>query len=109
MTQQLILKGNDVRDLFMAALLKCTKKFEGAKVRLVSEEEDASAVVNVNPDMIRENCPSWASSELICILIRCKVCAPIIDNHSLDIEQKVDMIKKSLIIHAEKQGIELPA
>lgn len=105
---ELVMANGDQKELFMAALLSCTNKFKDAYARKLKKGEKKE-VVNVTRENIEQLCPSWASSELMSRMIMFKVCAPIIDNPLVSIDDKVKNVREFLKKHAQINGIEMPA
>lgn len=105
---ELVMANGDQKELFMAALLSCTKEFKDAKARKIKKGEGRDNV-NVTRENVKRLCPSWASSELISRMIMFKVYAPIVDNPTISINEKVGVIKKALEKKAKSIGIEMPA
>lgn len=105
---ELVMVNGDQKELFMAALLSCTKEFKDAKARKIKKGENKNNI-NVTSENVKRLCPSWASSELISRMIMFKVYAPVLDNPNISIDNKVISVKNALEKQAKLIGIEMPA
>lgn len=105
---ELVMANGDQKEIFMAALLSCTKEFKDANARKIKKGEDKKNI-NVTSENVKRLCPSWASSELISRMIMFKVSAPILDNPTVTINKKVELVRCALEKQAKINGIEMPA
>ncbi len=102
----MFLRNGNNKEIFMAALLKCSQRYREDEVKIGDPDDNIEFISRSHLEAV---CPEWVKSELIYDLIKYNICSPVLDNKSLTIDNKVNIIKSALVKYAVENGLQLPA